>query len=120
MDVLGHGLPEGELAHLTRPRAGRTAWRVCPAEGRCPCGAAVRAGPGGPWRRNHRGHHRLAEGPSIAYRYMKENLNRAVTGDLGECMDLEVTHHVHTGLTDDHHEAARAFAEKREPRFQGR
>jgi len=63
---------------------------------------------------------RLAEGPSIAYRYMKENLNRAVTGELGECMDLEVTHHVHTGLTDDHREAAQAFMDKREPRFQGR
>ncbi|HET7243241.1 MAG TPA: enoyl-CoA hydratase [Streptosporangiaceae bacterium] len=64
--------------------------------------------------------HRLAEGPSIAYRYMKENLNRAVTGELGECMDLEVTHHVHTALTDDHREAAQAFIDKREPRFQGR
>jgi 2-(1,2-epoxy-1,2-dihydrophenyl)acetyl-CoA isomerase len=63
---------------------------------------------------------RLAEGPSIAYRYMKENLNRAVTGELGDCMDLEVTHHVHTGLTDDHREAAQAFTEKREPRFRGR
>ena len=46
---------------------------------------------------------------------MKENLNRAVSGELGECMDLEVTHHVHTGLTEDHREAARAFIEKREP-----
>ena len=64
--------------------------------------------------------HRLAEGPSIAYRYMKENLNRAVAGELGECMDLEVTHHVHTGLTEDHREATRAFTDKREPRFQGR
>jgi len=62
----------------------------------------------------------LAQGPSIAYRYMKENLNRAVTGELGDCMDLEVTHHVHTGLTEDHREAARAFVEKREPRFRGR
>jgi len=63
---------------------------------------------------------RLAEGPSIAYRYMKENLNRAVHGGLEECMDLEVTHHIHTGLTEDHREAARAFVEKREPRFRGR
>jgi 2-(1,2-epoxy-1,2-dihydrophenyl)acetyl-CoA isomerase len=63
---------------------------------------------------------RLAQGPSIAYRYMKENLNRAVTGELGDCMDLEVTHHVHTGLTEDHREAARAFTDKREPRFHGR
>jgi enoyl-CoA hydratase/carnithine racemase len=47
-------------------------------------------------------------------------LNRAVTGELGECMDLEVTHHVHTALTDDHREAAQAFMDKREPRFQGR
>ncbi len=63
---------------------------------------------------------RLAQGPSIAYRYMKENLNRAVGGELGECLDLEVTHHVHTGLTEDHREAARAFVDKREPRFRGR
>src|SRR5215472_16029817 len=63
---------------------------------------------------------RLAEGPAIAYRYMKENLNRAATGELGDCMDLEVTHHVHTGLTEDHREAARAFMDKREPRFRGR
>ena len=64
--------------------------------------------------------HRLAAGPSIAYRYMKENLNRAVTGELGDCMDLEVTHHLHTALTEDHREAARAFVDKREPRFHGR
>ncbi len=63
---------------------------------------------------------RLAQGPSIAYRYMKENLNRAVSGELGDCMDLEVTHHVHTGLTEDHHEAVQAFMDKREPRFRGR
>lgn len=63
---------------------------------------------------------RLAEGPSVAYRYMKENLNRAIQGDLLDCMDLEVTHHFSTALTEDHQEAARAFVEKREPRFQGR
>jgi 2-(1,2-epoxy-1,2-dihydrophenyl)acetyl-CoA isomerase len=63
---------------------------------------------------------RLANGPALAYRYMKENLNRAVSGDLGDCMDLEVTHHVHTGLTEDHREAAQAFVDKREPRFHGR
>jgi 2-(1,2-epoxy-1,2-dihydrophenyl)acetyl-CoA isomerase len=63
---------------------------------------------------------RLAQGPAIAYRYMKENLNRAVSGELGDCMDLEATHHVHTGLTEDHREAAQAFTGKREPRFRGR
>jgi len=63
---------------------------------------------------------RLARGPSITYRYMKENLNRAVTSELGDCMDVEVTHHVHSARTQDHREAADAFVSKREPRFIGR
>ena len=63
---------------------------------------------------------RLASGPTIAYRYMKENLNRALTGELRDCMDLEVYHHHATGRTEDHREAARAFVEKREPVFKGR
>jgi 2-(1,2-epoxy-1,2-dihydrophenyl)acetyl-CoA isomerase len=63
---------------------------------------------------------RLADGPRVAYRYMKENLNRAVHGSLGECLDMEAAHHIHTGGTADHREAAKAFVEKREPRFEGR
>ena len=63
---------------------------------------------------------RLAAGPTVAYRYMKENLNRAVAGSLDECLDLEATHHIHCGQTEDHREAARAFVEKREPVFKGR
>jgi 2-(1,2-epoxy-1,2-dihydrophenyl)acetyl-CoA isomerase len=63
---------------------------------------------------------RLASGPRVAYRYMKENLNRAVNGELGECLDMEAAHHIHTGRTEDHREAAKAFVEKREPQFKGR
>jgi 2-(1,2-epoxy-1,2-dihydrophenyl)acetyl-CoA isomerase len=63
---------------------------------------------------------RLASGPVVAYRYMKENLNRAVHGELGECLDMEAAHHLRTGLTEDHREAARSFVEKREPVFRGR
>ena len=63
---------------------------------------------------------RLATGPSIAYRYMKENLNRAVHGELGECLDMEAAHHIRTGQTEDHREAAKAFVEKRPPTFVGR
>ncbi len=63
---------------------------------------------------------RLAEGPTVAYRYMKENLNRAMAGEVDDCLDLEVTHHVHCGQTADHKEAARAFVKKHEPVFQGR
>lgn len=62
----------------------------------------------------------LADGPRVALRYMKENLNRAVFGELADCSDLEVTHHAHTSTTEDHREAARAFVEKREPTFKGR
>jgi 2-(1,2-epoxy-1,2-dihydrophenyl)acetyl-CoA isomerase len=63
---------------------------------------------------------RLANGPRIALRYMKENLNRAVLSPFDDCSDIEVTHHVHTGTTQDHREAAKAFVEKREPTFTGR
>ena len=63
---------------------------------------------------------RIATGPTVAYRYMKENFNRANGGDVIECLDLEATHHVHSGLTQDHREAAKAFVEKREPKFSGR
>jgi 2-(1,2-epoxy-1,2-dihydrophenyl)acetyl-CoA isomerase len=63
---------------------------------------------------------RLAAGPRLALRYMKENLNRALTGPLEDALDLEATHHLHTGTTEDHREAAKAFVEKREPVFAGR
>ncbi|MDZ4868609.1 MAG: enoyl-CoA hydratase, partial [Alphaproteobacteria bacterium] len=60
-------------------------------------------------------------GPRVAYRYMKENLNRAAgVATMTDCLDLEATHHIHTGLTEDHREAAKAFVEKRTPKFQGR
>ena len=63
---------------------------------------------------------RIASGPTVAYRYMKENLNRAMSGDVDDCLDLEATHHVHCGQTEDHREAAKAFVEKRDPVFRGR
>jgi 2-(1,2-epoxy-1,2-dihydrophenyl)acetyl-CoA isomerase len=63
---------------------------------------------------------RLANGPTVAYRYMKENLNRALAGDIDDCMDLEATHHVHCGQTEDHRNATKAFVEKREPVFKGK
>ena len=64
---------------------------------------------------------RLATGPSIAYRFMIENINRAAAGaDVMDCMDLEVTHHVHCGQTEDHLNAAKAFVNKQEPVFHGR
>lgn len=63
---------------------------------------------------------RLAAGPRVAFRYMKENLNRALTAPLDEVLDLEASFQLHTGETDDHREAAKAFVEKRAPTFSGR
>jgi 2-(1,2-epoxy-1,2-dihydrophenyl)acetyl-CoA isomerase len=63
---------------------------------------------------------RLAKGPTVAFRYMKENLNRAMAGEVDDCLDLEATHHIHCGQTEDHREATQAFVAKREPFFQGR
>ena len=64
---------------------------------------------------------RLATGPTVAYRYMKENFARAASsGDVDDCLDLEATHHIHCGQTDDHKNATKAFVEKREPVFTGR
>jgi 2-(1,2-epoxy-1,2-dihydrophenyl)acetyl-CoA isomerase len=63
----------------------------------------------------------LAQGPAVAYGYMKRNLNATEAGaSLDEVFDLEAWNMTRTGQTDDHKEAARAFVEKRRPTFQGR
>ena len=62
----------------------------------------------------------LAQGPRIALRYMKRNLNAAESGTLKELLDLEAWHHTRCGMTEDHREATKAFVEKRQPVFRGR
>ena len=61
----------------------------------------------------------LAQGPSIAYGYIKRNINNAETMSLEACFDGEAIHHSRAGETADHKEAAKAFVEKRKPSFQG-
>ena len=51
---------------------------------------------------------------------MKENLNRAINGEVDECLDLEATHHVHCGETIDHKNAVEAFVKKTKPEFEGK
>lgn len=62
----------------------------------------------------------FAEGPRVAHRYIKENLNRALVADLRTCLDAEAVAMSRTRQTEDHQEAARAFVDKRDPTFRGR
>ncbi|MFP8881554.1 MAG: enoyl-CoA hydratase-related protein [Myxococcota bacterium] len=61
----------------------------------------------------------LAAGPTVAYRYMKANLDRALRTDLHDCLAHEAEGIVATARTEDHREAVRAFVEKRRPAFKG-
>lgn len=63
---------------------------------------------------------RIAAGPPIALRSMKDNLNRALHQDLQACLDVEAERMVHGATTEDYLEAVQAFAEKRPPVFRGR
>ena len=63
---------------------------------------------------------RIAAGPPIALRWMKDNLNRALLYDLQSCLDLEADRMVGGALTEDYLEAISAFQGKRAPSFKGR
>lgn len=63
---------------------------------------------------------RLAAGPPLAFRYMKRNLNLALSTHARDLFDLEAEAMMRTGATEDFREAARAFLEKRNPTFRGR
>lgn len=61
----------------------------------------------------------LAAGPTVAFRYMKANLDRALRTDLHTCLAHEAEGIVATARTKDHREAVKAFIEKRRPTFKG-
>jgi len=63
---------------------------------------------------------RIASGPPVALRYMKDNLNRALHADLQSCLDVEADRMVTSAQTEDYVEAVRAYTEKRTPVFRGR
>ena len=62
----------------------------------------------------------MAEGPAVALRSMKDNLDEAQHIDVDTALQHEAQRLVHASLTDDHREAVRAFIEKRKPVFTGR
>jgi enoyl-CoA hydratase/carnithine racemase len=61
----------------------------------------------------------IAEGPTIAIRYMKDNLDEALMFDFATARDHEAERMIRTQGTSDHKEAVQAFIEKRKPVFKG-
>jgi enoyl-CoA hydratase/carnithine racemase len=62
----------------------------------------------------------LAEGPTLALRYMKDNLDEALSFDFATARDHEAERLIRLTTTADHREAVQAFIEKRKPVFRGR
>ena len=62
----------------------------------------------------------IAEGPTIAIRYMKDNLDEALMFDFATARDHEAERMVRAQVTADHKEAVQAFIEKRKPVFSGK
>src|SRR5262245_42456071 len=63
---------------------------------------------------------RIAEGPRVAFGYMKRNLFAAETEPFANVLEMEAVHQARTAMTEDHLEASTAFVEKRRPVFKGR
>lgn len=62
----------------------------------------------------------MASGPTLALRYMKDNLDEALAFDFATARDHEAERLIRTTMTADHREAVQAFIEKRKPNFTGR
>ena len=61
----------------------------------------------------------IAEGPTIAIRYMKDNLDEALMFDFATARDHEAERMIRAQVTADHKEAVQAFIDKRKPVFRG-
>ena len=62
----------------------------------------------------------MAEGPTLALRYMKDNLDEALLFDFSTARDHEAERLVRLTTTADHREAVQAFIDKRKPVFTGK
>jgi enoyl-CoA hydratase/carnithine racemase len=61
----------------------------------------------------------MAEGPTLALRYMKDNLDEALLFDFATARDHEAERLTRLTMTADHREAVQAFIDKRKPVFKG-
>jgi enoyl-CoA hydratase/carnithine racemase len=61
----------------------------------------------------------MAAGPTLALRYMKDNLDEALSFDFATARDQEAERLVRLTTTADHREAVQAFIDKRKPVFRG-
>jgi len=62
---------------------------------------------------------RLAKGPPIALRHIKDNVHAALDEPLERACETELRNMIRCRMTQDSRDAMQAFAEKREPRFRG-
>jgi enoyl-CoA hydratase/carnithine racemase len=62
----------------------------------------------------------MAEGPTLALRYMKDNLDEALIFDYATARDHEAERMIRSQKTADHREAVQAFIDKRKPVFAGK
>jgi 2-(1,2-epoxy-1,2-dihydrophenyl)acetyl-CoA isomerase len=63
---------------------------------------------------------RLAQGPALAYRAIKQNIHAAAHATVEDVFDLEARNMIRCRLSEDCKEALAAFQGKREPKFVGR
>ena len=62
---------------------------------------------------------RIAKGPLVSYRWMKENVNLSSQVEFKTMLEREAVTHLRCSQTSDHKEGVAAFMEKRTPSFQG-
>jgi enoyl-CoA hydratase len=61
-----------------------------------------------------------ADGPTWAIRWTKLSVNKWLKQQVNLILDASIAYEMVTFTTEDHREAATAFAEKRKPRFTGK